>query len=169
LYRMLYTDINTYLVELCMKQDQMSMAASIESRVPFLDHVLVEFAARIPGEYQIRGMAGKLILKQAVKELLPASIIWRKKMGFPTPWDYWLTGLQLDEIERMLLESRSTARQLFKPEVVKRLFAQHRAKHRDHGNRIWRLLNLELWHRVFMDRDQACLSQPVAAYTDASV
>jgi asparagine synthase (glutamine-hydrolysing) len=169
LHRMLYTDINTYLVELCMKQDQMSMAASIESRVPFLDHVLVEFAARIPAEYQIRGMAGKLILKQAVKELLPASIVWRKKMGFPTPWDFWLAGPQLDEIERTLLEPRSTARGLFKPDVVKQVFAQHRAKHRDHGNRIWRLLNLELWQRVFVDRDQAGLNQPAAAYSDAPV
>jgi asparagine synthase (glutamine-hydrolysing) len=147
----------------------MSMAASIESRVPFLDHVLVEFAARIPAEYQIRGMAGKLILKQAVKELLPASIVWRKKMGFPTPWDFWLAGPQLDEIERTLLEPRSTARGLFKPDVVKQVFAQHRAKHRDHGNRIWRLLNLELWQRVFVDRDQAGLNQPAAAYSDAPV
>src|SRR5207302_10274200 len=151
LHRLLYADINSYLIELLMKQDQMSMAASIESRVPFLDHVLVEFTARIPAKYSIQGMAGKFILKQAVEDLLPRSIVYRKKMGFPTPWEYWLRGQQLNELERMLLEPRSVQRGLFKPEVVKRLFAEHRANQRDHGNRIWRLLNLEIWQRVFID------------------
>ena len=107
LHRLLYTDINSYLIELLMKQDQMSMAASIESRVPFLDHVLVEFTARIPAQYSIHGMAGKFILKQAVEDLLPKSIIYRKKMGFPTPWAYWLAGPQLGDLERMLLEPRT--------------------------------------------------------------
>src|SRR5207253_3012923 len=83
LKRLLYTDINTYLVELLMKQDQMSMAASIESRVPFLDHELVEFAASIPSQYATRGLEGKEILKSAVEDVLPHSIIYRKKMGFP--------------------------------------------------------------------------------------
>ena len=115
LHRLLYADINSYLIELLMKQDQMSMAASIESRVPFLDHVLVEFTARIPAKYSIRGMAGKFILKQAVEDLLPKSIVYRKKMGFPTPWEYWLAGPQLDDLERMLLEPRSTERGLFEP------------------------------------------------------
>jgi asparagine synthase (glutamine-hydrolysing) len=151
LHRLLYADINSYLIELLMKQDQMSMAASIESRVPFLDHVLVEFTARIPAKYSIQGMAGKFILKQAVDDLLPRSIVYRKKMGFPTPWDYWLSGPQLDDLERMLLEPRTIERGLFRPDTVKRIFTEHRAKARDHGNRIWRLLNLEIWHRVFID------------------
>jgi len=151
LHRLLYTDINSYLIELLMKQDQMSMAASIESRVPFLDHVLVEFTARIPPQYSIAGMAGKFILKQAVEDLLPQPIVYRKKMGFPTPWEYWLAGPQLDNLEHMLLEPRSTERGLFRPEVVKRIFAEHRAKARDHGNRIWRLINLEIWQRVMID------------------
>jgi asparagine synthase (glutamine-hydrolysing) len=151
LHRLLYADINSYLIELLMKQDQMSMAASIESRVPFLDHKLVEFTATIPAKYSIEGMAGKFILKQAVEDLLPRSIVYRKKMGFPTPWEYWLAGPQLDDLERMLLEPRSTERGLFRPEVVKRLFDEHRAKSRDHGNRIWRLLNLETWMRVMID------------------
>ena len=151
LHRLLYTDIKTYLVELLMKQDQMSMAASIESRVPFLDHVLLEFAARIPTQFSIKGQAGKCILKSAVKDLLPKSIIDRKKAGFPTPWAYWLEGPQLGDLERILLEPRSLERGLFKPEVMKRLFAEHRAGRADHGNRIWRLLNLELWQRVFID------------------
>jgi asparagine synthase (glutamine-hydrolysing) len=151
LHRLLYADINSYLIELLMKQDQMSMAASIESRVPFLDHVLVEFTAKIPAKYSIQGMAGKFILKQAVEDLLPQSIVYRKKMGFPTPWEYWLSGPQLDDLERMLLEPRTIERGLFRPDTVKRIFTEHRAKTRDHGNRIWRLLNLEIWHRVFID------------------
>jgi asparagine synthase (glutamine-hydrolysing) len=151
LHRLLYTDINSYLIELLMKQDQMSMAASLESRVPFLDHVLVEFTARIPAQYSIEGMAGKFILKKAVEDLLPKSIVYRKKMGFPTPWEYWLAGAQLDDLERILLEPRSTERRLLRPEAVKRIFAEHRAKVRDHANRIWRLINLEVWQRVMID------------------
>jgi asparagine synthase (glutamine-hydrolysing) len=151
LHRLLYTDINSYLIELLMKQDQMSMAASVESRVPFLDHLLVEFTAKIPAEYSIHGMAGKFILKQAVEDLLPTSIVYRKKMGFPTPWDYWLAGPQLNDLEQLLLEPRSLERGLFRPQAIQRIFAEHRAKTRDHGNRIWRLLNLETWLRVMID------------------
>lgn len=151
LHRLLYTDINSYLIELLMKQDQMSMAASIESRVPFLDHPLVEFAARIPAAHEIKGMAGKFILKEAVADLLPHDIVYRKKMGFPTPWAYWLGGPQLEEIERLLFEPRTQERRLFQPEGIRNIFAEHRAGHRDHGNRIWRLLNLELWQRVCLD------------------
>lgn len=155
LHRLLYADINSYLIELLMKQDQMSMAASIESRVPFLDHVLVEFTARIPAQYSINGMAGKFVLKQAVEDLLPKPIIYRQKMGFPTPWVYWLAGPQLDELERMLLEPRSLERGLFREEAVKQIFAEHRSKVRDHGNRIWRLINLEVWQRVAIDGEPA--------------
>jgi len=153
LHRLLYADTNSYLIELLMKQDQMSMAASIESRVPFLDHELVEFTARIPSRYSIHGMAGKFVLKQAVEDLLPSSIVYRKKMGFPTPWDNWLAGAKLDELERLLLEPRSMERGIFQPRAVQHLFAEHRAKSRDHGNRIWRLLNLETWLRVMIDQE----------------
>ena len=155
LHRLLYTDINSYLIELLMKQDQMSMAASVESRVPFLDHVLVEFTAKIPAQYSIEGMAGKFILKKAVEDLLPKSIVYRKKMGFPTPWEHWLAGPRLDDLERLLLSARSRERGLFRPEAVKRMFAEHRAKARDHANRIWRLINLEIWQRVMIDGEPA--------------
>src|ERR1700676_1514551 len=151
LQRLLYTDIKTYLVELLMKQDNMSMAASIESRVPFLDHVLVEFATRIPREVQIQGLAGKRILKKAVEDLLPHEILYRPKLGFPTPWSGWLAGSRLDAIRAMLLEPRSLNRGFFRPEAIETLFNQHRAKHRDNYDRIWRLLNLELWHRVCLE------------------
>jgi asparagine synthase (glutamine-hydrolysing) len=153
LHRLLYTDIKTYLVELLMKQDQMSMAASVESRVPFLDHRLVEFTASIPAKYSTQGMAGKFILKAAVKDLLPHSIVYRQKMGFPTPWAYWLAGPCQASLQRLLTEPRTLERGLFRLEAVQRLFAEHAAGRRDHGNRIWRLLNLELWFRVCVERE----------------
>jgi asparagine synthase (glutamine-hydrolysing) len=153
LQRLLYTDIKTYLVELLMKQDNMSMAASIESRVPFLDHVLVEWAMNVPANIKIHGTAGKRILKKGMEDLLPHSIIYRPKLGFPTPWSGWLAGAQLDDIERLLLEPRSMNRGYFRRAAVEKLFREHRARHRDHYDRIWRLLNLELWHRVCLEGD----------------
>jgi asparagine synthase (glutamine-hydrolysing) len=170
LQRLLYTDIKTYLVELLMKQDQMSMAASIESRVPFLDHVLLEFATNIPRRHQLRGLTGKNILKKAMEDLLPHSILYRPKLGFPTPWSGWLAGPQLDAIESTLLEPRSLQRGLFKRAAIELLFKEHRAKHRDHYDRIWRLLNLELWHRVCLEGEshdlekeaESNLASPVA-------
>ena len=153
LQRLLYTDIKTYLVELLMKQDNMSMAASIESRVPFLDHVLVEFATRIPGEVQIQGLAGKRILKKAVEDLLPHSILYRPKLGFPTPWSGWLAGSRLESIRDMLLEPRSLQRGYFRREAIEQLFNEHHTRHRDNYDRIWRLLNLELWHRVCLENE----------------
>jgi len=151
LQRLLYADIKTYLVELLMKQDNMSMAASIESRVPFLDHVLVEFATRIPREVQIKGLAGKTILKKAVGDILPQSTIYRPKLGFPTPWSGWLAGPRLETIREMLVEPRSLDRGYFRREAIERLFNEHRDKHRDNYDRIWRLLNLELWHRICLE------------------
>jgi asparagine synthase (glutamine-hydrolysing) len=168
LHRLLNTDIRTYMVELLMKQDQMSMAASIESRVPFLDHVLVEFTARIPMKYSIRGLSGKQILKSAVKDLLPHSIVHRQKMGFPTPWEHWLAGPQFDDLEKMLLEPRTLERGLVQRDAVRRLFAEHRAARRDNGNRIWRLLNLEIWQRVFLDGELPPL-KPESPHTAVAV
>jgi asparagine synthase (glutamine-hydrolysing) len=88
-----------------------------------------------------------------MEDLLPHSIIYREKMGFPTPWGYWLAGTSLEELRSLLLEARTVERGLFRTESVKRLFDQHAAGRRDHGNRIWRLLNLELWLRVCVDGD----------------
>ena len=78
----------------------------------------------------------------------PPQIIHRKKMGFPTPWEYGLAGPKLQEIETLLLESRSVERRPSREDAVRRIFTEHRAKRRDHGSRIWRLLNLELWQRT---------------------
>jgi asparagine synthase (glutamine-hydrolysing) len=162
LQRLLYTDIKTYLVELLMKQDNMSMAASIESRVPFLDHPLVEFATNIPQNLQLGGFAGKRILKKAVEDLLPHSILYRPKLGFPTPWSRWLAGPQLEVICKLLLEPRSTERELFQPAAVERIFNEHRSGHRDHADRIWRLLNLELWQRMCLEQEERQPSPAVA-------
>jgi asparagine synthase (glutamine-hydrolysing) len=159
------------MVELLMKQDQMSMAASVESRVPFLDHALVEFTARIPAQYSIQGLSGKYILKLAVEDLLPDSIVHRQKMGFPTPWAYWLAGPQLDDLEKMLMEPRTLERGLIERDAVRRLFAEHRAGRRDNGDRIWRLLNLETWQRVFIDGElpntKSISPRAVVAVTDS--
>jgi asparagine synthase (glutamine-hydrolysing) len=162
------TDIHTYLVELLMKQDQMSMAASIESRVPFLDHALVEFAASIPARYSIQRLSGKHILKSAVQDLLPHSIAYRQKMGFPTPWAYWLAGPQLDDLERMLSEPRTLERGLIERDAVRKLFAEHRAGRRDNGDRIWRLLNLETWQRVFLDGESPS-AKPISQQATVSM
>ena len=170
LQRLLYADIKTYLIELLMKQDNMSMAASVESRVPFLDHALVEFAIGIPQNFQLSGLAGKRILKKAVADLLPRSVINRPKLGFPTPWPGWLAGPQLDAIENLLLEPRSIDRRLFKRPAVERLFQEHRARFRDHSDRIWRLLNLELWFRVCVEgesHDSGCMRSDSTRFTTA--
>jgi asparagine synthase (glutamine-hydrolysing) len=113
--------------------------------------VLVEFGMSIPQKFQIHGLTGKRILKRAVEDLLPHSILYRPKLGFPTPWSGWLAGPQLDVIRKMLLEPRTMERGLFRRPAVERLFEEHRARHRDHYDRIWRLLNLELWHRVCLE------------------
>jgi hypothetical protein len=89
-------------------------------------------------------------------------------MGFPTPWELWLSGRQLDDLENILFEPRSMERGFFRAESLKRIFAEHRTRKRDHSNRIWRLFNIEIWHRVMIDGEPAAsvaarlASQPVA-------
>jgi len=138
-----------------MKQDNMSMAASIESRVPYLDHVLAEYALQIPAALQVRRLTGKQVLKSAARCLLPREVIEQRKKGFPTPWRVWLRSEWMEEIQSLLLAPRSQQRGIFHPEAVRVLFLQHRGGVFDHSGRIWRLLNLELWMRVFVDADSA--------------
>jgi len=151
--RLLYSDIKTYLVELLMKQDQMSMAASIESRVPFLDHRLVEFAARLPDRWKLSGWTTKRILRDAMKGVLPDSILRRPKMGFPVPFASWVQNGWNDVARDVLLDRRSRERGLLDPDAVDRLLRDHAAQRTVGGDRIWTLLNLELWHRTFIDGD----------------
>jgi asparagine synthase (glutamine-hydrolysing) len=151
--RLLYADIKTYLVELLMKQDQMSMATSIESRVPFLDHKLVEFAAQLPDEWKLRGFTTKRILRESMKGLLPESILNRPKMGFPVPFTAWTRGAWNAVARDVLLDSRSRQRGIIDPAAVDRLLRDHADGRTDGGDRIWSLLNLELWHRTFIDNE----------------
>ena len=150
--RVLYADIKTYLVELLMKQDQMSMAASIESRVPFLDHKLVEFVARMPDAWKLSGWTTKRVLREAMKGILPESILRRPKMGFPVPFAAWTRGAWNGVARDVLLDRRSRERGIINPSAVERLLAAHAAGTTNGGDRIWSLMNLELWYRTFIDR-----------------
>jgi asparagine synthase (glutamine-hydrolysing) len=151
LNQLLYTDQKTYLVELLMKQDNMSMAASIESRVPFLDHHLVEFATRVPDKLKIRGYGGKYLVKQALGQLLPPEILSRKKMGFPVPLCSWLRRGYDRVFRHILLSERTRDRNLFNETFICRLLAEHCRGTRDHTEALWTLLNFELWARIFLD------------------
>jgi len=151
--RLLYTDMKTYLVELLMKQDQMSMSMSIESRVPFLDHHLVEFATRLPHRLKLRGLTTKRILREAARGIIPDSILTRPKMGFPVPFSSWIRGTWNGMARDVLLDRRSRERGLINAAAVSRLLDDHRAGTRTGGDAIWALLNLELWYRTFIDGD----------------
>ena len=151
--RLLYADIKTYLVELLMKQDQMSMAASIESRVPFLDHKLVEFAATLPDSWKLQGWTTKRILRESMKGLLPESILRRPKMGFPVPFAGWTRGPWNGVVRDVLLDRRSRERGLLDPAAVDQLLRDHADGRTEGGDRLWSLLNLELWHRTFIDNE----------------
>jgi asparagine synthase (glutamine-hydrolysing) len=151
LQRLLYTDIKTYLVELLMKQDQMSMAASIESRVPFLDHVLVEYVASLPSQWKLSGWTTKRILREAVRDLLPASILDRPKMGFPVPFGRWMRGPWQDAARDVLLDRRARERGIIDTRAVEELLRAHASGEVEGGDRLWSLLNLELWFRTFID------------------
>jgi asparagine synthase (glutamine-hydrolysing) len=148
---LLYTDIKTYLVELLMKQDQMSMSTSLESRVPFLDHVLVEFAARLPERLKLDGFTTKRILRQAMHGVVPESILSRPKMGFPVPFAGWVRGPWNGVMRDVLLDRRTRERGLVNTAAVDALLTAHRAGARAGGDAIWALVNLELWYRTFID------------------
>jgi asparagine synthase (glutamine-hydrolysing) len=159
LNRLLYADLKTYLHELLMKQDQMSMSASIESRVPFLDHRLVEFASALPERLKLRGALTKYILREAMKDLLPEPILTRGKMGFPVPFGAWVRGSHRGWLEEMLLGERALARGLFDADYVRRLARQHVAGEANHSERLWALANFEVWQRRFLDGE---LSAPAS-------
>jgi asparagine synthase (glutamine-hydrolysing) len=148
--KLLYADTKTYLHELLMKQDQMSMAASIESRVPFLDHKLVEFTARMPREMKLRGGTTKWILREAMKGILPAEILDRPKMGFPVPVGRWFRGEYKHVIDEYVLSERTMGRGTFDPTFVRQLVAEHNSGV-NHDERLWSLVNFEIWQRTFID------------------
>jgi asparagine synthase (glutamine-hydrolysing) len=152
--QLLAADMKTYLHELLMKQDQMSMAASIESRVPFLDHKLVEFVAALPERMKLRGVTTKYILRRAMRGRLPKEIIARKKMGFPVPVGAWLRGPFRHVLDEYVLSSRASQRAIFDPQFVRNLVARHLAGE-DHAERLWMLINFEVWQRRFIDGEDS--------------
>ena len=149
LQRLLYADQKTYLVELLMKQDQMSMACSIESRVPLLDHTFVEFASRIPRHMKLRG-AGKYIFKKAVEDILPHDIIYRRKMGFPTPLRQWLREDRSGPLFDLLRDREGIVASLVRRDALEALIESHRSGHQDCTDRLWRLVNLQIWGDLFL-------------------
>jgi asparagine synthase (glutamine-hydrolysing) len=160
LNRMLYADTKTYLHELLMKQDQMSMAASIESRVPFLDHKLVEFTARLPLRLKLRrGWTTKYVLRRAMKDVLPAPILTRRKMGFPVPVGRWFRREFKWVVDEYVLGERAAARAVFDQRFVRELVARHDAGE-NHAERLWALVNFEIWLRRFVDDEPAAAPEP---------
>ena len=127
------------------------MAASIESRVPFLDHEFVEYVAAIPGRYKLRGWQTKAVLRAAVRDVLPPEILGRGKMGFPVPLGRWLRGRYTVLLDELVLGKRALQRGLFDAAVLQHLVDEHRSGTWDHADRLWLLMNLEIWQRVFLD------------------
>ncbi len=140
---MLRFDQVTYMEELLAKQDQMSMAASLESRVPFLDHHLVEWAARLPPDVKLRGGSGKALVRAAAERVLPRSITHAKKRGFFVPHTRWLRDRGQEIFGEYMPESDDS---LVSSAYVRRLLDEHRAG-RDHTARLWRVLAFQVWRR----------------------
>jgi asparagine synthase (glutamine-hydrolysing) len=153
--RLLYADIKTYLHELLMKQDQMSMAASLESRVPFLDHKLVEFTSSLPERLKLNRWTTKYVLRQSMKDILPKQILMRPKMGFPVPVGAWFRGAYAHVLDEYVLGSRATERGIFNADAVRLLVSEHQRGVANHSERLWSLVNLEMWFRRFIDGEVA--------------
>jgi asparagine synthase (glutamine-hydrolysing) len=151
--RLLYADAQTYLHELLMKQDQMSMAASIESRVPFLDHPLAEWVAKLPQRMKLRGTTTKWILRAAMKDRLPDPILQRRKMGFPVPMGAWLRGQWRPLLDEYVTADRVYERGLFEPAALQSLVSEHLAG-TNHSERLWALLTFEIWARIVLDGEK---------------
>lgn len=148
LNKMLYFDTKTWLVDdLLIKADRMSMATSIELRVPFLDYRLVEFAATIPSHHKIKKGEGKYPLKKMMEGILPNDIIYRKKMGFPTPLKLMFQNEMRDYAQDLLLSDDSKLHSYFKKDRIEQLINEHNANKYDHHKTLWQLVVLEEWLR----------------------
>ena len=162
--RMTRADLQTYLHELLMKQDQMSMAASIESRVPFLDDQIIEHVSALPAAFKLRGWTTKAVLREAVREFVPHEILHRRKMGFPVPFGRWLRGPFRRVVDEFVLSDRALGRPWLSPDAVRRLVDEHLTGRAEHGDRLWLLVNLEMWQRTFVDATNPSSAPP--AVTD---
>ncbi len=148
-----YIDTHHYLPEdILTKVDRMSMLASLESRVPLLDHVLLEFAATIPSKLKIRAGTAKYVLKRAMEPDLPPEVLHRPKMGFGVPLARWFRGELRDWATSLLTDPRARQRGLVRPDAVATLLADHRGGRRDRSPQLWSLVCFELWCRTWWDR-----------------
>jgi len=150
LRRILYFDQTSWLPDnLLERGDRMSMAASIESRVPFLDHELAEYASSLPDHYRVRGKSSKWILREAGKKLLPERILKRPKVGFRVPVNRWFRGEMREYLMDHLQGGASMTRAYFEPKALDRVLAEHMDGRQNHEKLLWALLNLEIWHRQY--------------------
>ncbi len=148
----LLTDQQTYLPnDLLVKVDIASMAVSLEARSPYLDHKLIEFAAKLPENLKARGMETKSLLKKVAAKLVPKEVIYRRKMGFGVPVGYWLRNEMREFMNEVLLSEKATKRGIFKPEALKDLIELHVSRKEDLTFLLWTLLMLELWFQRFID------------------
>jgi len=150
--RMMRFDFETYLPEdVLTKVDRMSMAHSIESRVPLLDNEVIDFAATLPARMKIKGATRKQVLKNVLRPMLPPSILDRRKQGFGVPLGGWFRGGLTNVFSDVLTSTRARGRGYFDPAVVDRLIREHLSGRGDHSLRLWQLLVFELWHRQYLD------------------
>jgi asparagine synthase (glutamine-hydrolysing) len=150
--RMLYVDTKLWLPDLLLARgDKMSMAVSLEARVPLLDHKLVEFAAALPQNLKLRNLTRKYLLKRVSKAWLPPEILHRKKQGFPMPTSLWLRKEARSFMRDVLSTSALQRRGLFHAPFVEKLIGEHERGFADHGSLLWGLMNVELWQRIFTD------------------
>lgn len=146
--RTLYADLKSYLPgDLLVKADRMTMASSLEGRSPFLDHVLVEWAARLPLRHKLQGRRGKVLLRKAFAHLLPREVLGHRKQGFGIPVSAWLRGPLESWTRELLLAPESVTATWFQRDTLVRMMAEHQAGKRDHGKRLWALICLALWSR----------------------
>jgi len=150
--RALYVDVKTYLVDDIMtKVDRMSMAVSLESREPLLDHELLQFAATVPTSLKLKHGRSKYLLRRLLERRLPKTIVDRPKQGFEAPTGEWLRGPLAPMVDDLLLDGRLHSRGIFDSREVARLWDAHRRGTEDHRHRLWSLVMLELWFRQFVD------------------
>jgi asparagine synthase (glutamine-hydrolysing) len=151
LSKMLYIDTKTWLPDdLLLKADKITMANSIELRVPFLDHKFLEFAASLPENYKLRGFTTKHIAKEAFRERVPNEILTRKKAGFPVPYESWLRNDLRDWVSQILLDKKTEERGYFKKGSIEKLISMDSLSG-GYSKEIFSLVALELWHRAFLD------------------
>ena len=157
LEQMLYIDTKTWLPDdLLIKADKMTMANSLELRVPLLDHRILEFAARLPEDFKVRGSNGKRIFKASVSSMVPDEITKRKKVGFPVPYGRWFRSDLKGYLQEILLDDSTCARGYFRREAVEAMI-NGSIPYSDCAKDLFNLTVLELWHRAFVDRPLASL------------